>query len=110
MGQQQQAGKQQPPLADEQLGQNQGEGNVEAGRHYNRDTREFVQSGQVERAARDAAPQSQQESDAMRSAEEEGRAHAKGEDPALQRGADRRQQGTKDDKGRGSDSSGRGGA
>lgn len=86
MGQQQHTGKQQPPLADEQLGQNQGEGNVEAGRHYNRDTREFVQSGQVERAARDAAPESQQESEALRRAEEAGRSRAKEEDPALERG------------------------
>jgi hypothetical protein len=87
MGQQQRTGNQQPPLADDQLGQNQGEGNVEAGRHYNRETREFVQSGQVERAAREAAPQSQQQSEELRRAEEEGRSHAKEEDPALKRGA-----------------------
>lgn len=85
--------KQEPPLADDQLGQNQGEGNVEAARHYNQDTREFVQSGQVERAAREATPQSQQESEDLRRAEEEGRSHAKEEDPALERGA-RKQPGT----------------
>ena len=33
-----------------------GEGNYEASRKYDEDTKRFVESGRVERAARDAAP------------------------------------------------------
>jgi hypothetical protein len=37
---------------------NQGEGNKEADRHYREKTKEFVDSGRVEEAARRAKPQS----------------------------------------------------
>ncbi len=46
-----------------------GEGNYEATRQYNRATKEFVESGRVEEAARDAAPRSPEEARAMREAE-----------------------------------------
>lgn len=64
----------------------QGEGNVVAGRRYDQAQREFVESGRVDDAARRAAPENNREAEEMESAEQEGRAHAKGEDPALRRG------------------------
>jgi hypothetical protein len=83
---QQQSQKKDPPRPNAELGENQGEGNVEAGRHYNEKTRDFVESGEVDDAARRATPQSSQESEDLRRAEEQGRSHAKEEDPALRRG------------------------
>jgi len=62
----------------------QGEGDYDAARRYDRDQREFVQSGRVDQAARDARPQSPQEADEMKRAEDEGRSHSKGEDPLLE--------------------------
>jgi hypothetical protein len=62
-----------------------GEGNYAASRQYNEATRDFVQSGRVEQAARDAAPHSDAEALQMQAAEAEGKRHAKGEDPALRR-------------------------
>jgi len=62
-----------------------GEGNYAASRQYNDATREFVESGRVEQAARDAAPQSDADALQMQAAEDEGKRHAKGEDPALSR-------------------------
>ena len=50
---------------------------------------EFVESGQVEAAARDAAPRDDAEAREMQAAEEAGKSHAKGEDPALKRARDR---------------------
>lgn len=65
----------------------QGEGNYVAGRRYDEAQRKFVQTGQVDEAARKARPQNTREAEEMDAAEREGRAHAKGEDPALKRGA-----------------------
>jgi hypothetical protein len=62
---------------------NQGEGNKEADRHYREKTRDFVESGRVDEAARRSAPTSADEAEELRRAEEEGRSHAKEEDPAL---------------------------
>ena len=64
---------------------NQGEGNREAGRNYNRATREFVKSGQVEEKARAAADVDPADKDELRRAEEKGKARAKEEDPAINR-------------------------
>lgn len=61
----------------------QGEGDREAARHYDNAQRDFVESGKVEQAARDAAPQSEQEAEEMRRAEEAGKSRAKEEDPAV---------------------------
>lgn len=63
----------------------QGEGNVVAGRRYDEAQRQFVESGRVDEAAREAKPQNTREAEEMDAAEEEGRSHAKGEDPALRR-------------------------
>lgn len=55
----------------------QGEGNRDAAREYNESQREFVESGDVERAAREAEPKSQAERAAMDEAERKGRSHAR---------------------------------
>ena len=65
-----------------------GEGNYAASKQYNDATREFAQSGRVDKAAKDAAPGSDAEALQMQAAENEGRRHAKGEDPALNRRKD----------------------
>lgn len=76
----------QQPEHDTSIGStNQGEGNVDAARNYNRSTRDFVESGQVDHAAREADPHSAAEASEMQRAEREGRARAKEEDPAVER-------------------------
>jgi len=62
-----------------------GEGNYAASRQYNEATKNFTQSGRAEPAARAAAPRSESEAREMADAEAEGKRHAKGEDPALNR-------------------------
>ena len=47
-----------------------GEGNYKASREYNEATKKFVESGRVDKAARDAAPRSPQEAQEMKVAEE----------------------------------------
>ena len=72
----------------QQSGQNvYGEGNYAATRQYDEATKRYIESGRVEDAARAAAPKSQAEAREMEAAEAEGKRHAKGEDPALNRGA-----------------------
>jgi len=66
--------------------QNEGEGNRTAAREYNSDTRKFVESGRVGAKARDAqkavdGPEGQ----TLSRAEQEGRRHSHGEDPALRK-------------------------
>ena len=60
-----------------------GEGNYKASREYNEKTKQFVESGKVDKAARDAAPQDDAEASQLERAEAEGRRRAKDEDPAL---------------------------
>ncbi len=80
----------QQPQHDTSIGSaNQGEGNVDAARNYNRATRDFVESGQVDDAAREAEPKSADDARDMQRAEREGRARAKEEDPGVARDADR---------------------
>jgi hypothetical protein len=55
----------------------QGEGNYTAGRRYDKAQQEFAKSGRVDEAAREAAPESEDEREAMKKAEEEGRRHAR---------------------------------
>ena len=62
-----------------------GEGNYAASKQYNDATRDFANSGRVDEAARNAAPQSDADALQMQAAEAEGKRHAKGEDPALNR-------------------------
>jgi len=61
----------------------QGEGNYEATRKYNEGLRNFIRSGRVGRAARDAEPTNDADELQMAAAETEGKRHAKEEDPAL---------------------------
>ena len=62
-----------------------GEGNYAGTRQYDKATKEYAESGRVEGAARAAAPKSEAEAREMQAAEDEGKRHAKGEDPALTR-------------------------
>jgi hypothetical protein len=55
----------------------QGEGNYTAARRHRESVENFVDSGQVERAARDAEPEDEEEAAELRDAEAEGREHAK---------------------------------
>jgi hypothetical protein len=61
----------------------EGEGSYSGSKDYNERTRKFVDSGKVDEAARQAAPQSEEEKQAMQKAERMGKQHMKGEDPAL---------------------------
>ncbi len=56
----------------------QGEGDYASAKKYDEAARAFAGSGQVEQAARNAAPRNEQEKAEMRQAEAEGRSHAKG--------------------------------
>ncbi len=60
----------------------QGEGNYEAARRYRESVKSFVDSGQVEAAAGEAAPKTAQEQQDLIDAEKVGESHSKGEDPA----------------------------
>jgi hypothetical protein len=55
----------------------QGEGNYTAARRYDKAQQEFVESGQVDDAARRAEPRSAEERDELQKSEEEGRRHAR---------------------------------
>lgn len=55
----------------------QGEGNYTAARRHRKSAEAFVASGQVEKAAHDAAPQTAEEAEQLRAAEKKGRAPAK---------------------------------
>ena len=61
----------------------EGEGSYSGSKDYNERTKKFVQSGKVDKAARDAEPKSDKDKQEMEKAERAGRQHAKGEDPAL---------------------------
>ncbi|MGD8307797.1 MAG: hypothetical protein PVG98_00050 [Chromatiales bacterium] len=65
---------------------NQGEGDRESAERYNEDTREFVESGKVDEAAREAGDQAPAEGE---KAEKAGRERAKEVDPAVHRSYDK---------------------
>jgi hypothetical protein len=64
----------------------QGEGNYEAARRYDEAQKKFVDSGKVKEAAEKAAPESAEQARDMTQAEQAGKSHAKGEDPAITSG------------------------
>jgi hypothetical protein len=65
---------------------NQGEGNAEAAKQYNDDTRAFAESGKVKPAAEDARRAVEgKEAEELKRAEAEGRRHSHGEDPQVKR-------------------------
>jgi hypothetical protein len=57
----------------------QGEGDYEAGRRYDKASREFAESGKVEPAAHDSTGIAEE----LERAEEEGKSHSKGEGPLV---------------------------
>jgi hypothetical protein len=57
----------------------QGEGDYEAARRYDKAAQDFAKSGKVDRAAHDAAPESTEQADELRKAEDIGKSHSKGE-------------------------------
>jgi hypothetical protein len=61
----------------------QGEGDYDAGRRYDKASREFAESGKVEPAAREAAPENPEEAEELERAEAEGKSHSKGEGPLV---------------------------
>lgn len=63
----------------------QGEGDYESAREYNKDLKEFIDSGKVDEAARASAPGSSSEADAMERAERAGKSRAKEEDRLLRK-------------------------
>jgi len=56
-----------------------GEGNYKATKDYNDATKQFIDSGKVDDAARKAKPRNAEESRQMSQAEQEGKSHSKGE-------------------------------
>ena len=68
------------PTDDKDL---QGEGNYEASRRYDKAAHEFAQSGKVDDAARAARPLTPEEAEELYRAEQAGKSHSKGEDPAV---------------------------
>lgn len=86
------AGPKPPHRAEDapaQRGTVEGEGSYTAGRAYQKGAHEFAKSGAVDAAAQDAAKAVDgPERTALERAEQAGKAHAKGEDPAL-RGTNR---------------------
>jgi len=65
---------------------NEGEGNKTAARHYNEDQHRFAQSGAVDQKAKEAERAIDSgEGKELQHAEEVGKSHAKGEDPALKK-------------------------
>lgn len=66
-------------------GKVQGEGDYESNRRYTQSVKNFVESGKVEAAARDAKPQSPLEAAGLLEAERAGASHAKGSEPSSDR-------------------------
>lgn len=63
---------------------NEGEGSKSAAKAYNKDQQDFAESGKVDAAAQDARKAIDgAEKDSLKAAEAKGRAHSRGEDPAL---------------------------
>jgi hypothetical protein len=74
------------PDMDRNKEDNQGEGNRTAAREYNKAQQEFAKSGKVEQAARSAERAlDTKEAKELKQAEELGRRHSHGEDPAVKR-------------------------
>ena len=61
----------------------EGEGSYTASKDYNERTKKFVESGKVDKAAKDAQPSDDTELNRMKDAERTGQKRSKGEDPAL---------------------------
>lgn len=55
----------------------QGEGNYTAARRHRKSVKDFIESGQVDEAARNAEPDSAEEARELQEAEKQGREHAR---------------------------------
>jgi hypothetical protein len=64
-----------PP--DDSSSQIEGEGNYTAARRHRKSVEDFVDEGRVEEAAQDAAPDSAEQAEELRQAEDEGLRHAR---------------------------------
>ena len=63
---------------------NEGEGSRSGAKAYDEKTENFAKSGKVDKAAQDAKKAVEgSEGEQLRKAEEEGKRHSRGEDPAL---------------------------
>jgi hypothetical protein len=64
---------------------NEGEGNRTAARTFNREQKQFVESGKVDQAAREAEKSldNTEEARHLKQAERVGKSHSHGEDPAV---------------------------
>jgi hypothetical protein len=69
------------PADKAKSGQVQGEGDYVAGRRYDKEQSDFVKTGQVDDAARQAEPEDAGQAAEMDQAEQEGKSHSKGEAP-----------------------------
>lgn len=69
----------------EQQPKNQGEGDKESAERFNKMEQEFVQSERGRQAIESVVELDDAEQDALEAAEREGKARAKGEDPAVSR-------------------------
>ena len=61
----------------------QGEGNYDASRRYRDRTEDFIESGKVDEAAKNAVPDSAEEQRELEQAEDEGLSHVAEEDRKL---------------------------
>jgi len=75
--------KQQSQQGASQGDKQHGEGNYAASRDYNQRTKDFVESGRVDEAAKKAAPKNEREAKEMSDAEREGRRPMREEDPQI---------------------------
>jgi len=67
-------------------GPNEGEGSQTGAREYNDAARAFIESGKVDKAAKQAARDvSGPDADSLKRAEAEGKRHSHGEDPQVRR-------------------------
>lgn len=64
----------------------QGEGDYESARRYRQDVEDYVKTADIERAARDAKPDSSEEARELEEAEAIGKSHAKGRRKSRSRG------------------------
>jgi hypothetical protein len=72
----------------------EGEGSYSGTHAYNKDTEDFIDSGKVDKAAADAAKAvGGAEGDELARAEESGKRHSHGEDPALHEKAEQKKAG-----------------
>ena len=67
----------------ERQGKNQGEGDKESDRKFREAETKFVQSEEGKRKIAQAGKVSEEEARKLREAEEQAKAHAKGEDPVI---------------------------